>query len=395
MQYRTNILNDHVVAALLTGGRTPSTATVQSSGQSSQTAQPQAQQTVQVPTQPGNQTYGQSAVIVVEGASLAEKLHWLETNAVNNTEYRIEVNSNESLSAPTLSYTRRRNITLRLISSGGEKILSLTGNGSIFTVESDVTLILDNGVTLQGRNNNNASLVRINNRGTLILNEGAKIAGNTASNAGGGVFVNENGNFTMSGGEISDNITGGISGGGGVYVNRSGNFTMTGGNIYGNRTTSNYKGGGVSVDGNFTMSGGEITGNTGSEWGLDGCAGGGVVVGQGATFRMNGGEIYGNIATAYNGGGVAVREGTFIMTDGIISGNSASNGVGGGVYMIQGTFTKTGGTIYGSSGDNNDNRARNGYAVNMDSPDRIRNSTAGPTVRLDSSRTGAAGGWEN
>ena len=407
VQYRTNIVNDHIVTALITGGRSGGTS-MASSGTgrtSSGTLQsPVGGQTSGGTTatsgggqaaQPATQPPAQPTTITVEGASLAEKLQWLEVNAVNNTEYRIEVTGNESLSAPTLSYPRRRNITVRLISSGGERILSLTGNGSIFAIESDVTLILDNGITLQGRISNNTSLVRINSRGTLIINEGAKIIGNTASSAGGGVFVNENGNFTMTGGEISGNTTGGIEGGGGVYVNRSGNFAMTGGIIYGNKTTSNYKGGGVSVDGNFTMSGGEITGNTGSEWGLDGCAGGGVVVGRGATFRMSGGEIYGNNATRFNGGGVAMIRGTFIMTGGVISGNSAPNGVGGGVYLFEGTFTKTGGTIYGSTGSSDDNRASNGHAVASSFPDRIRNSTAGPEVRLDTSRAGAAGGWEN
>jgi len=62
-------------------------------------------------------------------------------------------------------------------------------------------------------------------------------------------------------------------------------------------------------------------------------------------------------------------------------------------------FTKTGGTIYGS-GTGNENRAREGHAVfissaSIASPGRIRNSTAGPGVRMDSSRSGAVGGWEN
>jgi len=104
---------------------------------------------------------------------------------------------------------------------------------------------------------------------------------------------------------------------------------------------------------------------------------------------MEGGEIYGNSSTNI-GGGVAVN-GIFRMLGGEISGNTAS-GDGGGVYVLNGTFNKTGGTIYGFSGSNNDNRAVSGHAVGGD---KFRNSTAGPNVRLDSNRSGAAGGWEN
>jgi TolB-like protein len=378
-----NIYTSRTMAALIrSGGGTQPASTRTTRSGSSQVSQP----ATQIPVQP--------TTITVEGASLTEKLQWLEENAVNNTEYRVEVTGNESLGAPTLSYPRRRNVTIRLISSEGERVLSLTGSGSLFTIESDVTLILDNGITLQGRNQNNASLIRVNSRGTLIMNEGGKIIGNTSSSNGGGVFVNENGNFTMTGGEISSNTSSSTDGGGGVYVNRNGNFTMSGGIIYGNNT-GNRRGGGVAVDGSFTMTGGEIAGNTAGEWGLSGCAGGGVVVGERATFTMRGGEIYGNTATNYNGGGVAMIRGTFTMTGGVISGNTVSNGIGGGVYLFEGTFTKTGGIIYGSDGTTDDNRARNGHAVASQFPDRIRNSTAGPNVRLDPSRAGAAGGWEN
>jgi hypothetical protein len=83
---------------------------------------------------------------------------------------------------------------------------------------------------------------------------GGEISGNTGSVSGngygGGVFVAPNGTFTMYDGEISGN-TGSVSGGG-VYVYET--FTMNGGEISGN--TASY-GGGVYVpeDGTFTMSG--------------------------------------------------------------------------------------------------------------------------------------------
>jgi len=384
------------------GGSRPVGGAVVYGGKVAATSSKTAQPVTQVPAQP--------TAITVEGASLTEKLQWLEANAANNTEYRVEVTGNESLGAPTLSYPRRRNITIRLISSEGERILSLTGNGSIFTVEADVTLILDKGITLQGRDQNNGSLVRVNGRGTLIMNAGAKIVGNTSQGfdgygkgGGGGVFVDGHGNFTMVDGEISGNISRTDRGGGGVYVSSGGNFTMTGGMIYGNNAYKNGgfggNGGGVAIAGNFTMSGGEITGNTADH-------GGGVYLSD-ATFTMRGGEIHGN-TVIYSGGGVWLTSGQFAMIGGIISGNTSNGqncsysfyGGGGGVCIENGIFTKTGGTIYGSTGVSNDNRACNGFAVYRTSAVssrewRIRNSTAGPEVKLDLSKSGAAGGWEN
>jgi hypothetical protein len=83
---------------------------------------------------------------------------------------------------------------------------------------------------------------------------------------------------------------------------------------------------------------------------------------------------------------------------GTISGNTANDG-GGGVQVYlsssksmsyeDGKFTKTGGTIDGT------NNARNGKIVFVDGYATFaRNSTAGPSVNLDSSVSGRQGGWE-
>jgi hypothetical protein len=90
------------------------------------------------------------------------------------------------------------------------------------------------------------------------------------------------------------------------------------------------------------------------------------------------------------------------MSGGTISGNSASSG--GGVYVFSGgTFIKqSGGTIYGSN--ESDYSLRNtatygadyGHAVYVESsPVKIRNTTAGTGVTLDSAVSGSAGGWES
>jgi hypothetical protein len=90
------------------------------------------------------------------------------------------------------------------------------------------------------------------------------------------------------------------------------------------------------------------------------------------------------------------------MNGGEIFSNTASGG-GGGVYAGV-SFTKSGGTITGYASDTvNGNVVKNssgivqsnrGHAVYGPSYKR-RETTAGPGVNMDSSVSGAAGGWEN
>jgi hypothetical protein len=75
------------------------------------------------------------------------------------------------------------------------------------------------------------------------------------------------------------------------------------------------------------------------------------------------------------------------MNGGTISSNSASDW-GGGVFVYSdGRFVKTSGTIDGT------NRADTGRAVYVEDG-KVRNSAAGPEVKLDSRVSGRAGGWE-
>jgi len=387
--------------------------------------------------------------------NLAAKLQAIKENAVSNTEYHLELTSNEAIEAQTLSYSGKSNITIRLTASGGEKTISLIGRGTLFTISDDVTLILESGVTLRGSGSNDNPLVGV--AGTLVMNNGAKISGNGAA----GVSIYSGATFTMTGGEISGNtrgvymwygtftMTGGkisgntaIDNGGGVYA-LGGTFTMEGGEISGN-TTASGKGGGVyNGNGNiFTMTGGEISSNTASNNNGGGvhCSGGGFTMENGKisgnTARRNGGGVYilsnnfkiisgeisdniavengggvyyngnydftiisgkisGNTATN-NGGGVYNEYGAFTMIGGEISGNTASKG--GGVYHDRYSFIKTGGTIYGYENESISNRntatEELGHAVYIES-DKFRGTTAEPGINLDSGRNGADGGWEN
>ena len=100
---------------------------------------------------------------------------------------------------------------------------------------------------------------------------------------------------------------------------------------------------------------------------------------------------------------------------GITSSNDNSNNYlsysslysyGSGVYVnSNGTFTKTGGTVYGYTADDSNSNVvkrynasldNNGHAVYVNSsPKKRRESTAGPTVSMDSAVEGTAGGWED
>ena len=196
------------------------------------------------------------------------------------------------------------------------------------------------GGTISGNDERGVSVVG----GTFTMEKGT-ISGNSAG-AGGGVFVTEDGTFTMNDGcEISGNTSSGSSGyGAGVHV-VYGTFTMKGGTIRNNRAGD--CGGGVYVSstkgdkkGKFTMTGGTISNNTAKN------EGGGVSVNEGGTFTMDDGcEISGNTAT--NGGGVQFMQGTFTMYGGAIRENTATRYNGGvGVYA---TFTMKGGTISNNS----------------------------------------------
>ena len=314
--------------------------------------------------------YAQWLSTVVPGTGLAAKLEWLQANALSGVDYTVEVTADESIEPHTLSYDDRSNIGITLIGVDSNRIISLSSNGSMFTVGFGVTLVLDNNITLQGRSDNTDSLIYV--EGSFTMQGNASVSGNTSSSyGGGGVSVSYNGTFTMNGGVISGNTSSDV--GGGVYVAQYGTFTMNGGVISGN--TSSSSGGGVYVYyGTFTMSDGEISDNTTVSTSLGyGNGGGGVHVGSGTTFTMSGGEISGNTSsyngggvyvrgtftmsggeisdnTASSGGGVLVEGGTFTMNGGEISGNTASLGYGngGGVY-VDGTFTMSGGTVYGSN----------------------------------------------
>ncbi|MDR1301414.1 MAG: hypothetical protein LBK43_02950 [Treponema sp.] len=251
------------------------------------------------------------AVPQIAGASentLAGKLN--AALAYSTGSYTIVLDGKEtdltSFTPQTLSVASGKAIAITI--KGNGKTVQLGNKGSLFTLEaasgSSLTLVVQD-ITLQGRNDNTASLVRVNSGGILEMKAGSNITGNTCPIDGGGVYVN-GGTFTMSGGTISYN-------------------------------TASYDGGGVFLwSGAFTLAGGTISHNSAAK-------GGGVCFsGAGITFSMSNGTIRGNSATQ-GGGGMYVYSGTFTMTGGVIYGkeagddkNTAGSG-GAAIYIKSGT----------------------------------------------------------
>jgi len=245
--------------------------------------------------------------INVPGATLADKLTWLESNAESYNTYNITLDYDEGIGPKTLSYSNRSNITLCMRNTV-MRTVSLSSYGALFTVGSGVTLILDSNITLQGRSTNGSSLVRINSNGTLIMNTGTKITGNTiyvssASVAGGGVYVN-GGTFTMNGGEISGNTATSYNSslfysyGGGVYV-ASGTFTMNGGEISGNTVKADISPYGGGYGGGIYVRNGTLTKNGGTIYGSNGDGKSNTVKNTSGTLQENRGHaVYANSSPA-------------------------------------------------------------------------------------------------
>jgi len=219
---------------------------------------------------------------------------------------------------------------------------------------------LGHPVVLQGFRNPGGGEPQSAHNATFTMNGGEII-----DNVRGGVIVYNNATFTMNSGYISDNSyapSGGIGtvGGGGVRVAIAGIFHMYGGEISGNRIT-NGTGGGVHVQarGVFVMhENAVIRDNTARRISHTWAFGNGGGVSNWGTFTMLGGEISGNTAefgdtntgtsNAGSGGGV-FNAGTFTMNNGTISDNTSTplamiQGGGGGVWS-SGIFTMNDGTI--------------------------------------------------
>jgi len=207
---------------------------------------------------------------------LEERIAWIRDFAQDGDRFTIELNEDVDIKAQFLRTLGKKDITVALIGIGEMRIIELTGNGSLFTIDSGFTLVLSNNVTLKGNRKNNAPLVLVNG-GRFSMNSNSRII----DNHGGGVKL-ESTHFIEA---DTENM--------GVPFNKISTNVAT-----------------------FNMSGGEISNNNGNH-------GGGVHVGSQSVFNMNGGEISNN--RAIRAGGVW-NEGTFSIRNGCIKDNISRHG---------------------------------------------------------------------
>ena len=271
----------------------------------------------------------------------------------DNTVDVIKLGSDIAIDA-TLNITRT--VTLDLVGY----MLEMKGSGSVIKVEDGGHLTLvDSDLTSTYYFTPDANgLWKWGTSGTKTVNGGVIYGGTGTAmyyyTYGGGVLIEDGGQFTMNGGSI---VGCSADSGGGVKVecgDANGTFTMNGGAIIGCVANS---GGGVETDyysntiyGKFIMNGGVIDSCVATER-----EGGGVSAS--APFVMEGGEIKNCVATNGEGGGVFLGGGlevTHTLNGKIDNGTAAgekyiylnnSHATIGAAAQISANITLAGGTI--------------------------------------------------
>jgi fibronectin type 3 domain-containing protein len=234
---------------------------------------------------------------IPDGFGLAQAIDYISAQVDQGTTYDITVHNNDFLD-PQVIMTLGKNVTVYIHSPSTDAVntITLNSNGTLFTVDNNITVKLEN-IILKGRSSNDASLVRVVQGGTLIMESGSAVTDNTNSGDGGGIYI-DRGTVTMNNGRVSGNKA---ANGGGFYISGS--------------------------DALFTLAGGEIAANT---------------------------------ATSHGGGMYLITQSKALMTGGIIKGNTANIGGGVSLHMdyISTNFAKTcaagsttSGVIYGSTGN--------------------------------------------
>ena len=146
--------------------------------------------------------------VTVTNTGLVAAFAWIYNYSGSARTFTIVAQANESI-APITVYPNYSDANIILSGGTTEKTISLSSNGSLFTIEYGI-LTLGNNITLQGRSSNNASLVKLDSSSAkLVMNTGARIINNTVTindnYARGGAIDVGNGTFTMNGGTISGN----------------------------------------------------------------------------------------------------------------------------------------------------------------------------------------------
>ncbi|MDR2954705.1 MAG: hypothetical protein LBV43_06460 [Prevotella sp.] len=238
-------------------------------------------------------------------------------NSGNNKNHIITVNGSFSVPTTPASDNTFGSVTNIHITMEGSGTISLSSNGSLLRIGENQTVTIED-ITLQGRENNNGSVVIT--AGEFTMAGSATVTGNQkAGGSGGGIHVT-GGTFTMKDNAMVSNNSIGYSGfqegGGGVCINK-GTFIMQDSSVVSGNTDGDKEGyGGV-----FVRKGIFIMKDTASVKDNTGC---GVGVDAGTFTMQNRTTIQNNTGRGIS---IVVEEngatGIVIMQDSsVISGNS-------------------------------------------------------------------------
>ena len=89
--------------------------------------------------------------LTVPGNSLVAKLTWLQSNAASNMSYFIKIDTDESIAPQTLSYSGKSGIIIALSGNSAMRTVFLSSSGTLFEINTGVTLVLNDNITLNGR----------------------------------------------------------------------------------------------------------------------------------------------------------------------------------------------------------------------------------------------------
>ena len=76
---------------------------------------------------------------IVPGENLAAKLAWLESNALSNVGYTVEVNTNEIIAPYNFSFTGRNNLSITLKGIDSMRTIAFSANGNLFTITAGLS----------------------------------------------------------------------------------------------------------------------------------------------------------------------------------------------------------------------------------------------------------------
>jgi len=158
--------------------------------------------------------------------TLDAAFEWIAGNAVNNQTYRIALGKDQTQEERIInasSFNYRTGVTLILEGKDKERVISNNGDGYLYNIQGGYLFVLGENITLKGGG------VFVDARQVFEMRDGSKITGAVC-----GVIVGR-GNFTMNGGEITNNgFYDNLQEAGGVIVKAGGRFEMNGGIISGN-----------------------------------------------------------------------------------------------------------------------------------------------------------------